>query len=205
MGPLPTTAPDSLPPNTDTAPASPVRVANAAGRALFIVPTDFGGLWLLETQTARYRLCRLGRINEFGGIAYQLCPRQRPRLLVLTNTEGSMGAGRCASGEAHTWLQVYDLAQDKLLLNALLGRYQTTLSCDDAEGQEVGVARYCRVAPDGQTIVLGYYADDLGEGAPRRDSAAALPPSIFGAEGPAATSYPPGTYHWQAGRYQRAR
>jgi hypothetical protein len=212
LGELPEEATTALPENTaySSSWVEPVRVANATGRNLFIVQTNGNYVSLLETQPGRYRACQLGRANELGGLSYQLCPRRRPRLLVLTKVEGYMGHGHCASGESFTRLQVYDLAHDNWLLNAPLGRYQTTLSCENDSGQEVpgretGVQRYCRVADDGQTILLGYYADNLDEGAPVRDSAATMPPSIFGSEAGAAAAYPPGTYQLRGSRYQRIK
>ncbi|MBF9141376.1 hypothetical protein [Hymenobacter properus] len=189
----------------------PVALPVAAGRELYIVEGMAGYYVLLEFGKDRYRASILGQKNTFGGLTHQVFARPDTTLLVLTNVDGWMGAGRGATGEATTRLQIYDLERDEWLLDAPVGRYETGLSSetDDGEqspGQEQNVSRYYRVLNQARTVVLGRYRIDSSSEKPlSKDSTDTMPIGLFGDEPPVKQEpYPPGTYRLVAGWYQRA-
>jgi len=199
-------------PTEDTAYVRPVSLANGTGRQLFIVQEAMGYIALLEFKVGRFRASVLGKHSIFGGVEHRLHHPAGSSLLEVVSTYGNMGAGRGASGEATTTLQLYDLDHDQWLLNAPVGYVETYLGYEDEEGenpsQNLEISRYYRVLNQGRTVVLGYYRVDNTTESPRpHDSTATLPPPLGGNNAaPAAPEpFPPGTYRLVAGRYELAK
>ena len=194
--------------------ANPIILPNAAGRRLYLVQDAFGGVALLEREATRFRVSRLGNEDGFGGLSYRLHHLSGTTLLELTNRYGAMGAGRGASGSATTYLQVYDVAQDRWLMKTAVGRIETSTGYEDEQGRNVAgqdqeVTREYRVMNQGRTVVLGKFAIDTNPDPDVRsaatDSFPALPPPLFGSESAPPDAFPPGTYQLTGGRYRRVR
>lgn len=175
----------------------PVPVPNAAGRQLFLAESsEFGPIVLLEFRGGRYRARVLGRHNVFGGIRHRLYGSARAELLLFENTYGHMGAGRGSSGQAVTWLQVYDLRRDQWAFSACIGRTEEYHGYTADDGREVPsryfeASRPYTVRDQGRTIVLGRYQQHTAEGASPDETMATGP------------DLPAGTYRLVAGRYRR--
>jgi hypothetical protein len=90
----------------------PVRLPSATGRQLFIAG-GYDPVLLLEFEGERFRFLILNAEGgENGpvaaGVSHRFYSHSQGDLLVLTNTDGSLGAGGM-SGEVTTWLSVIDL------------------------------------------------------------------------------------------------
>lgn len=178
----------------------PVRLPSRSGRQLYLAGEQ--QIALLEFRPdGAFRGMMLGHANSFGGVEHQLYPHPDAELLVLTTTHGNMGAGRCASGESATYLQIYDLLQDQWLLNERVARSETRLGgCEDENGEQAGgsdweEARRYAVRDQGRTLRFGPYTSS-GDG-----------PTIYPDADTAANALAEmadGTYRLRQARYQRA-
>lgn len=170
----------------------PVHLPTRSARKLYLVGEQQVALLEFRPDGA-FRGMMLGHANPFGGVEHLLFTQADAELLVLTTVHGNMGAGRCASGESATYLQVYDLLHDQWLLNERVGRSEIMLGgCEDENGAEVGsqeldVTRSYRVRDQGRTLHLGGYT--VSGDATDTDTTS--------------TELAEGTYRLRQGRYQR--
>ncbi|KAA9339268.1 hypothetical protein F0P96_01185 [Hymenobacter busanensis] len=185
--------------------ARPVRLPTRTGRQLYLAGTEL--LVLLEFRPGAFRGMALAAHNTFGGLTHHFYPHPEAELLVLTAVRGDMGAGRGASGEAITDLQVYDLRHNQWLLNTPVGRYETHFGYtndngEDSPSEELDVQRQYKVLDRGRTIWLGAYtvqgnAPDTARVQPQ------LPPDLLGDAADTTGQLPAGTYRLQQGQYRR--
>ena len=180
----------------------PVRLPSRSGRQLYLAGEQ--QIALLEFRPdGAFRGMMLGHANTFGGVEHHLYPHPDAELLVLTTTHGDMGAGRCASGQSATFLQVYDLLHDQWLLDERVAGSETRLGgCEGENGEEVGGSdweeeRRYEVRDQGRTLRFGSYTSS-GDGPhiypdyPDADTATSANPELAD-----------GTYRLRQGRYRR--
>jgi hypothetical protein len=178
----------------------PVRLPSATGRQLFIAG-GYDPVLLLEFEGERFRFLILNAEGgENGpvaaGVSHRFYSHSQGDLLVLTNTDGSLGAGGM-SGEVTTWLSVIDISHDKWLLDTVVADFSTYARPTASASGTQEVKRVYQVSDEGRTVLLGAYSF---KGSTRQY--AKLPPLKL--EQPQAKrDLPAGTYHLLDGRYQR--
>jgi hypothetical protein len=104
----------------------PVRLPHSGGRRLFLAG-GFHPVLLLEFAADRFRFIVLNEEGGVGGpvasgVTYRYYPHPEGDLLVLTNADGSLGAGG-RSGAVTTWLSVFDFGHDRWLLDTVVDAY----------------------------------------------------------------------------------
>jgi hypothetical protein len=178
----------------------PVRLPSAAGRQLFIAG-GYDPVLLLEFEGERFRFIILNAEGgENGpvaaGVSHRFYPHSAGDLLVLINTDGSLGAGGM-SGEVTTWLSVIDISHDNWLLDTVVDDFSAyAMPTANFTGTQE-VKRIYQVSDEGRALHLGAYSF---KGSTRQY--AKLPPLKL--EQPQAKrDLPAGTYHLLDGRYQR--
>jgi hypothetical protein len=177
----------------------PVRLPHAGGRLLFLAG-GFDPVLLLEVAADRFRFIVLNEDADGGpggaGVAYKYYPHPEGDLLVLTNADGSLGAGG-TSGAVTTWLSVFDFGQDRWLLDTVVGSYEAAFEPTAHDDGTRDVRRTHQVLDEGRAVVLGPYR--------RRGNARTWPtlPRLELGQPPARFDLPAGTYRLQHGRYQR--
>jgi hypothetical protein len=178
----------------------PVRLPSATGRQLFIAG-GYDPVLLLEFEGERFRFIILNAEGgENGpvaaGVSHHFYPHPEGDLLVLTNTDGSLGAGGM-SGEVTTWLSVIDISHDKWLLDTVVDDFSAYAQPTASSSGTQEVKRVYQVRDEGRTVHLGAYSF---KGSPRQY--AKLPPLKLD-QPSAKRDLPAGTYHLLDGRYQR--
>jgi hypothetical protein len=178
----------------------PVRLPSATGRQLFIAG-GYDPVLLLEFEGERFRFIILNAEGgENGpvaaGVSHRFYPHPEGDLLVLTNTDGSLGAGG-RMGEVTTWLSVVDISHDTWLLDTVVDDFSSYERPTASASGTQEVKRVYQVSNEGRTVLLGAYSF---KGSPRQY--AKLPPLKLD-QPPAKRDLPAGTYHLLDGRYQR--
>jgi hypothetical protein len=178
----------------------PVRLPSATGRQLFIAG-GYDPVLLLEFAGERFRFLILNAEGgENGplaaGVSHRFYAQPQGDLLVLTNTDGSLGA-RGVMGEVTTWLSVLDLSHDTWLLDTIVDDYSAYEQPTPSTSGTQEVKRVYRVSDQGRTVLLGAYSFT---GSPRKY--AKLPPLKLD-QPQAKRDLPAGTYQLLDGRYQR--
>jgi hypothetical protein len=178
----------------------PVRLPHSGGRRLFLAG-GFDPVLLLEFAADRFRFIVLNEEGGVGGpvafgVTYRYYPHPEGDLLVLTNADGSLGAGG-RSGAVTTWLSVFDFGHDRWLLDTVVDAYAAISEPTARDDGTQEVTRDYQVRDEGRIVVLGRYHR---QGSAR--TSPTLPLLEFG-QPPARFDLPAGTYRVQQGRYQR--
>ena len=180
----------------------PARLPHTGGRRLFLaLAGGFNPMLLLEFDADRFRFIVLNVEGGVGGpvasgVAYRYYPHSEGDLLVLTNADGSLGAGG-RSGAVTTWLSVFDFGYDRWLLDTVTDVYEAFSEPTAHNDGTQHVFRDYQVQDKGRTVVLGPYR--------RKGSKKTWPklPLLEMGQPPAQFDLPVGTYRVQQGRYQR--